>query len=581
MLIVKKQLLIRLNKLLDKILNKFTIAQKFIALCVVLSLIIILMTLSNSLRLDSMGQHISSIKDSDIPLTKKLMAITQHQLEQEIFYERAFRYASQIITDQNAQKAFVHTIEEFEHYSQQVSKELKESENLIFEQLKVISEQHMADEFNRLLQQIKELEGQHAAWSKHADEVLSVLENGDVLKAVELSSSVELEANKLEVHIEEVLKQIENFTEQAIIKLNEEDQQILFDGIIFSLISMIIGGVFSFYNVKSLNKDLGKLTYSVNEISNGELTKSFKSNNISKDLGLVLADIDHLQEKLKSSLQLVFSSSSEAVVAAQSLNSLTTDVQTNIAEQSSEVVMLAAAMEEMGATSTEIAKNAETTQTSTVNVTEFSSVCQNDMGHAVSSMSDLANGLNDGANKILTLEDHGNKIGSVLDVIKSIADQTNLLALNAAIEAARAGEQGRGFSVVADEVRTLAKRTQDSTTEIEAMITAFKNEITGAVKSMGISQEHAKAMLLTAQKSSDNLIEISSTINNVNGMTIQIASAAEEQSAVVQEINRNIHSVNELSIKNVDASSLVSSASEQIETISKQVLVEISYFKFK
>jgi methyl-accepting chemotaxis protein len=279
-------------------------------------------------------------------------------------------------------------------------------------------------------------------------------------------------------------------------------------------------------------------------------------------------------------LQLVYSSSSEAVVAAQSLNSLTTDVQTNIVEQGLEVDMLAAAMEEMGATSTEIAKNAETTQTSTVNVTEFSAVCQNDMGHAVSSMSDLANGLDDSAKKILTLEEHGNKIGSVLDVIKSIADQTNLLALNAAIEAARAGEQGRGFSVVADEVRTLAKRTQDSTTEIEAMITAFKNETTGAVKSMGISQEHAKSMLLTAQKSNDNLIEISKTINNVNGMTIQIASAAEEQAAVVQEINRNIHSVNELSGKNVDASSQVSSASEQIEAISKQVLVEISYFKF-
>lgn len=538
------------------------------------------MTLSNSLRLNSMGHHIRSIKDADIPLTRKLTAITQHQLEQEIYYERAFRYASKIRLDNSAKKAFVHSIEKFEYYSQQVGEELKEAEKLIFEQLKVIDEKDMANEFNRLLQEIKELEGQHVAWSKYANEVLFFLENSNVLEAIELSASVEVEANKLDVHIGEVLKEIENFTQEAIIKLNEEDQQIFYDGIIFSLISIIIGGVFSFYNVKSLNKDLGKLTFSVNEISNGELTKSFKNNNISKDLGLVLADIVHLQEKLKYSLQLVYSSSSEAVVAAQSLNSLTTDVQTNIVEQGLEVDMLAAAMEEMGATSTEIAKNAETTQTSTVNVTEFSAVCQNDMGHAVSSMSDLANGLDDSAKKILTLEEHGNKIGSVLDVIKSIADQTNLLALNAAIEAARAGEQGRGFSVVADEVRTLAKRTQDSTTEIEAMITAFKNETTGAVKSMGISQEHAKSMLLTAQKSNDNLIEISKTINNVNGMTIQIASAAEEQAAVVQEINRNIHSVNELSGKNVDASSQVSSASEQIEAISKQVLVEISYFKF-
>ena len=566
--------------MLDNILNKFTISQKFIVLCAVLSSIIILMTLSNSLRLNSMGHHISSIKDADIPLTKKLMAITQHQLEQEIYYERAFRYASKLQSDSRAKKAFGHAIEQFEHYSRQVSEELKGAEKLIFEQLKVIDEKDMEDEFNHLLKEIKELEEQHGNWSKHTDKVLLFLKNGNVLEAADLSASVEVEANKLESHIEDVLKEIENFTEQAIVKLNEEDQKIFYDGIIFSLVSTIIGVVFSFYNVKSLNKDLGKLTYSVNEISNGELTKSFKSSNIGKDLGLVLADIDHLQEKLKYSLQLVHSSSSEAVIAAQSLNSLTTDVQTNIIEQGSEVDMLAAAMEEMGATSTEIAKNAETTQVSTVNVTEFSSVCQNDMGHAVTSMSDLANGLDDSAKKILTLEEHGNKIGSVLDVIKSIADQTNLLALNAAIEAARAGEQGRGFSVVADEVRTLAKRTQDSTTEIEAMITAFKNETTDAVKSMGTSQELAKAMLLTAQKSNDNLIEISNTINDVNGMTIQIASAAEEQAAVVQEINRNIHSVNELSGKNVDASSQVSSASEQIEAISKQVLVEISYFKF-
>ena len=178
------------------------------------------------------------------------------------------------------------------------------------------------------------------------------------------------------------------------------------------------------------------------------------------------------------------------------------------------------------------------------------------------------------------LKEQSEQINNVVEVIRSVSDQTNLLALNAAIEAARAGEQGRGFAVVADEVRTLAQRTQESTTEIEAMITAFKGETRDAVKMMDESQGYAEAMLVTAQNSNDNLTEISSSIVDVNGMTLQIASAAEEQAAVVHEINQNLHAVNDLSGKNLNASSQVSEASEEIETISKRVLDEVSYFKF-
>jgi len=562
------------------VLTKLTIAQKFTLLSVTFSILMVIMTTSNSLRLNTMAHHISAIETADIPLTKGMTSITEHQLEQEIYFERAFRFAFEMKTEAHAKEEIEHAIEQFQHYAHLVDKEIKDNEQLVLKQIKVVDDESTKQELNHLLHELKLIEEQHATWSKHAEEVLTALTENKIHHAVELSIPVEEEAQELEKHVVQTLERIEKFTESAIIKLDQEDHQILLDGIIYTIIGILIAAAFSFYNIKLLNKDMGKLTYSINELNKGELINSFKSQNISKDLGFVLDNIESLREKLKATLQLIHSGSSETVSATTNLNNLTSEVLGNIEQQSSEVDMLATAMEEMGATSSEIANNAETTQASTVNVTNFSSTCQNEMGQAISAMTQLSSSLDNSAQNITALEEHGQKIGSVLDVIKSIADQTNLLALNAAIEAARAGEQGRGFAVVADEVRTLAQRTQESTTEIEAMIMAFKAETTDAVKAMDDSQGYAETMLNTAQKSNENLTEISSAIGDVNGMTIQIASAAEEQAATVQEINQNLNSVSDISRQNLDSSTQVSTASEQIETISKQVLDEISYFKF-
>ena len=200
------------------------------------------------------------------------------------------------------------------------------------------------------------------------------------------------------------------------------------------------------------------------------------------------------------------------------------------------------------------------------------------MNEAISSMSQLNSSIETSSENITALDHHGQKIASVLDVIKSIADQTNLLALNAAIEAARAGEQGRGFAVVADEVRTLAQRTQESTTEIEEMINAFQKETVSAVSAMKTSKQFAQSMLDTANKSQSNLLEITHSVNNINDMTMQIASAAEEQAVTVNELNKNLTSLSELSDSNVNSSSQVSVASEQISNVAKQLKIEISYF---
>jgi len=561
-------------------LNKLTIAQKFIFISMFFSFVMIIMVVLNSNRLANMAQHIGQIENAHIPLTKKITSISQHQLEQEIYFERAFRFALELKTEEHAIEGFKYSTAKFENYAHEINNEFKQTEQLLTEIINQSDDEKSRHEFNNLMQQIEVIEGQHARWSEHAENVFATLVEGDIHRAIELSEQVEEEAGALEQHVSDILEEIELFTEKAITSLAEEEHQILTDSIILTVVAIILGAIFSLYNLKILNKDVSTLAYGVLQLFKGNLTQSFKSKNISKDLAQILNSLDGVRERLQTSLGSIHASSHKAADVAQNMNTLTSDVLINIEEQSSEVNMLAVAMEEMGATSTDIAKNTETTQTSTAGVTNFSSRCKNDMTQSILSMEQLTNSLNNSSKNIKILEEQGQKISSVLDVIKSIADQTNLLALNAAIEAARAGEQGRGFAVVADEVRTLAQKTQESTTEIEDMISAFKNETLGAVNAMNESQGYAKLMLENVQKSNDNLKEIDESIVSVNDMIIQIASSAEEQATVVQDISMNIQSVNAFSGKNVDSSKQVSVESEQIDLISQQLLDDISYFKF-
>ncbi|NQZ88473.1 MAG: methyl-accepting chemotaxis protein [Colwellia sp.] len=559
-------------------LNNFTIIQKFIFISVLLSLMIVLLTTVNAIRLNTMAHHIESIEIGDIPLTKNITLITEHQLEQEIYFERAFRYALESKEEAHAQEGYEHAKDEYHKYDEKVTKEIKQTEQLIAYLLKRADDKKIIKEYRHLNKVLVELEKQHGNWTEHVKGIFNFLEQGDIHQAIENSVKVEAEALALEHKVTGLLNEIEEFTERAIIELDHEEKQIMRDGIIFSIISILITTFFTFFNVKSIKASMSKLTYSVSELFQGNLANSFNSSRISKDLGEILADIEGVREKMFNIVGTIHNSSDEVVSVTDNLNVLTKEVLHNIEQQSSEVNMLSIALEEMEATSADIAKNSEISQESTAGAKNFTDISQSDMNEAISSMSQLNSSIETSSENITALDHHGQKIASVLDVIKSIADQTNLLALNAAIEAARAGEQGRGFAVVADEVRTLAQRTQESTTEIEEMINAFQKETVSAVSAMKKSKQFAQSMLETANKSQSNLLEITHSVNNINDMTMQIASAAEEQAVTVNELNKNLTSLSELSDSNVNSSSQVSVASEQISNVAKQLKIEISYF---
>ena len=201
------------------------------------------------------------------------------------------------------------------------------------------------------------------------------------------------------------------------------------------------------------------------------------------------------------------------------------------------------------------------------------------VSRTVASINTLADDINTSAEAVGKLKSDSENIGSVLDVIKGVAEQTNLLALNAAIEAARAGEQGRGFAVVADEVRSLAQRTQESASEIEKLIDGIQVGVEDAVEAMTKSSERVSTSVDNANQAGESLKVITSAVNTILQMNTQIAAAAEEQTSVSEEISRNVENIHSISITNAESSEESATSSSQVQSLGQDLKLLVDQFK--
>ena len=260
-------------------------------------------------------------------------------------------------------------------------------------------------------------------------------------------------------------------------------------------------------------------------------------------------------------------------------NQLSEQATQQIEAQQSDVNQIATAIHEMSATAAEVASHAEMTATASQT---SSSACQD--GHLVieknrQAIIELANQVNSASGVISELESNTKSINQILSTIQEIAEQTNLLALNAAIEAARAGEQGRGFAVVADEVRVLSQRTHGSTEEIRNMIETLQNNTKLAVNSMESSTSLADTSVDYAQQAAESLADITEAITAINDMALQIASAAEEQRAVSEDISRNTQGIKDASDVLAEQAIQSSASANNMRSSAETMREEVGRFK--
>lgn len=250
--------------------------------------------------------------------------------------------------------------------------------------------------------------------------------------------------------------------------------------------------------------------------------------------------------------------------AASEMSYDSKDLSDEMKKQYASIDQVAAAVNEMTATVSEVAHNTAEASRAAESASAEAQDGALQSTNAIGAIEMLDSEIKAATQTIEHVKQESNSIGTVLDVIRGIAEQTNLLALNAAIEAARAGEQGRGFAVVADEVRTLATRTSDSTTEIESMVKSLDQKTTDAVEKMHIATEQASISVDSVEQAAMSLGEIAGSIQNITSMNQQVAEATKQQSEVSEDINQNITAIQQIAEGVVESSSDISETSERV-----------------
>lgn len=297
------------------------------------------------------------------------------------------------------------------------------------------------------------------------------------------------------------------------------------------------------------------------------------------EIGQIALAAQRMQADISGMVQRINQSVYTLSTSAEEMSHVSDQANQAMMGQRQETDQVATAMNQMTATVHEVAQNAQLAADSASQASSEVSTGQGVVNDAIRAIASLVQKVEHASDVIHNLESDSVEIGSVLDVIRSIAEQTNLLALNAAIEAARAGEQGRGFAVVADEVRVLAQRTQASTEEIQKMIERLQSGSREAVEAMNQSRSQADVTRDTAAEAGKVLTAITSSVNNINDMNALIASAAEEQNAVAEEINRNIVNISQASETTAESVASTARSSEDLRNVAEELKHVVSRLK--
>ncbi|RMO69122.1 Methyl-accepting chemotaxis protein [Pseudomonas syringae pv. aptata] len=297
------------------------------------------------------------------------------------------------------------------------------------------------------------------------------------------------------------------------------------------------------------------------------------------EFGEISRNLDNMAQQISDVIRDIGSATAQVATAAEQSSAVALQTNQNVAQQRQGTDQVATAISEMSATVKDVARSTTDAAEMSQRVNNSTLQGKTEIDNTIGLIQGLSVQAEETSRIIDELKGESNSISSVLDVIRGVADQTNLLALNAAIEAARAGEQGRGFAVVADEVRSLAQRTQNSTTEIEALIQALQKGTGAASGLMDASLQRTEGTVVLARQAEQALVEINQSIGTIEQMSQQISAAAEQQSAVTEEINRSVLSVRDIADQSASATEQSAASTVELARLGSDLQSMVARFK--
>lgn len=371
---------------------------------------------------------------------------------------------------------------------------------------------------------------------------------------------------------------IDDYISERVGEISQIVDQSIQTIIVAAIVALIVGAFIALAITAMISQPLSKLVEVMTQLAEGNLDQELVTRR-TDELGVLMKTTNTMIHSLQDLIGRLGSGIMHLASASEQMSSVAQENTRVITEQKNETDQVATAMNEMTATVREVAQNAEEASSSAQECEQLTREGGDLVRNNIKQTEELADEVEEATQAIVALKEDSDKIGTVVDVIAGIAGQTNLLALNAAIEAARAGEAGRGFAVVADEVRGLSKRTQESTEQIEALITNLQQKAQSTAEKMKLSSERADATKGPANQARQAFKSITEAVTQIQAMTQQIAAAVTQQSSVAEDINRSILTISESADQTATASEETLQSNQELSRLGVELQELAGQFK--